>query len=543
FDLYNARARASYITQAAVELRVAEDTLKTDLGRVLLKLEALQEMQIQGALMPKVPEAVPMGAAEREAAMALLGAPDLLQRIADDFDACGIVGEATNKLVGYLAATSRRLDAPLAIVIQSSSAAGKSSLMDAVLALMPEEERVKYSAMTGQSLFYMGETNLKHKILAIVEEEGASRASYALKLLQSEGELTIATTGADPKTGNLVTQEYRVEGPVMMFLTTTAIDIDEELMNRCLVLSVDEDREQTRAIHRLQREKRTLQGLVRKEQKQKILELHRNAQRLLKKLAVVNPYADQLTFLDDRTRTRRDHEKYLTLIDTIALLHQYQRPVKNATVGGQSIEYIEVTVDDIEAANRLAHEVLGRSLDELPPQTRRVLTALHGWVEGITLERELRRPDVRFTRSDVRRVTSLSDAQCRIHVERLVALEYVLVHRGTRGQSFEYELLYDGAGGNGAPFVAGLIEVAALRNKGTTASSRGQTGQFAGSSRPQNGVDAGPTRTEEYEGEPYAERAADEFAGAEQRTHPLQADGKIASYPYISLAAAAVSIG
>ena len=337
FDLYNARARASYITQAAVELRIAEDTLKTDLGRVLLKLEALQEMQIQGALKPTEPQAVTMGAAEREAALALLTAPDLLARIADDFDACGIVGEATNKLVGYLAATSRRLDAPLAIVIQSSSAAGKSSLMDAVLALMPEEERVKYSAMTGQSLFYMGETNLKHKILAIVEEEGASRASYALKLLQSEGELTIATTGADPKTGNLVTQEYRVEGPVMMFLTTTAIDIDEELMNRCLVLTVDEDREQTRAIHRLQREKRTLQGLVRKEQKQKILELHRNAQRLLRKLAVVNPYADQLTFLDDRTRTRRDHERYLTLIDTIALLHQFQRPVKSATVGGQSI--------------------------------------------------------------------------------------------------------------------------------------------------------------------------------------------------------------
>ncbi|MDM5182244.1 toprim domain-containing protein, partial [Massilia sp. DJPM01] len=318
FDLYNARARASYITQAAVELRIAEDTLKTDLGRVLLKLEALQEMQIQGALKPKEPQAVTMGTLDREAALALLAAPDLLARIADDFDACGIVGEATNKLVGYLAATSRRLDAPLAIVIQSSSAAGKSSLMDAVLALMPQEERVKYSAMTGQSLFYMGETNLKHKILAIVEEEGASRASYALKLLQSEGELTIATTGADPKTGNLVTQEYRVEGPVMMFLTTTAIDIDEELMNRCLVLTVDEDREQTRAIHRLQREKRTLQGLVRKEQKQRILELHRNAQRLLKKLAVVNPYADQLTFLDDRTRTRRDHEKYLTLIDTIA---------------------------------------------------------------------------------------------------------------------------------------------------------------------------------------------------------------------------------
>jgi DNA primase len=543
FDLYNARARASYITQAAVELRVAEETLKTDLGRVLLKLEALQELQIQGALKPKEPEAVTMDAGEREAALALLSAPDLLERIAADFDACGIVGEATNKLVGYLAATSRRLDAPLAIVIQSSSAAGKSSLMDAVLAMMPAEERVKYSAMTGQSLFYMGETNLKHKILAIVEEEGASRASYALKLLQSEGELTIATTGADPKTGNLVTQEYRVEGPVMMFLTTTAIDIDEELMNRCLVLTVDEDREQTRAIHRLQREKRTLQGLVKKEQKQRILDLHRNAQRLLKKLAVVNPYADQLTFLDDRTRTRRDHEKYLTLIDTIALLHQHQRPVKRAIVAGQSIEYIEVTLADIEAANRLAHEVLGRSLDELPPQTRRVLAALHGWALGVTQERQQRRADVRFTRSDVRRLTSLSDTQCCIHVERLIALEYVLVHRGTRGQSFEYELLYDGSGDNGAPFVVGLIGVDALKSDTTIASSRGQTGQFTGSSRPPHGGDSVPLRCVEPAGEPASTGPNDESGGVDRKTHPLGADAKIVSYPHLSLAAAAVSAG
>ena len=66
-------------------------------------------------------------------------------------------------------------------------------------------------------------------MLAIVEEEGAARASYALKILQSEGELQIASTGKDPETGKLVTHEYRVEGPVMIFLTTTAMEIDEEL--------------------------------------------------------------------------------------------------------------------------------------------------------------------------------------------------------------------------------------------------------------------------------------------------------------------------
>ena len=59
----------------------------------------------------------------------------------------------------------------------------------------------------------------------------------------------------------------RVEGPVMMFLTTTAIDLDEELLNRCLVLSVNEDREQTQAIHGCSAEQQTLEGLLNRQQR------------------------------------------------------------------------------------------------------------------------------------------------------------------------------------------------------------------------------------------------------------------------------------
>ena len=451
-DLYNAKARANYIARAAAELRIKEEAIKADLGRVLLKLEMLQ------AAMDVPTAGVQMSAEDERAALELLGAPNLLDRIVADFAACGVVGEETNKLVGYLAAVSRKLDTPLAVVIQSSSAAGKSSLMDAVLAFVPEEERIKYSAMTGQSLFYMGETNLKHKVLAICEEEGASRAAYALKLLQSDGELTIASTGKDAETGNLITQEYRVEGPVSIMLTTTAIEIDEELLNRCLILTVDEGREQTEAIHRLQRQKRTLEGLKLKQQKQRILEVHRNAQRLLKPLAVVNPYADQLTFLSDKTRTRRDHEKYLTLIDTIALLHQHQREVKTVRDDGVELAYIEVMLADIEQANALVHEVLGRSLDELPPVTRKVLEAIVQAVKGQSVPRE----SVRFSRREVRAWTGQSDTQAKLHLARLAELEYVLIHRAPRGQGFEYELVFDGEHGD-AMHLSGLIDVDRLR--------------------------------------------------------------------------------
>jgi DNA primase catalytic core len=509
-ELQSARQRAIFATQAAKELNVKEDVIHKDVGKLFLKLEELREKNIEQALEPKT-KSVELNESEQQAALALLKDAKLLDRILADFHACGVVGEETNKLVGYLATVSRKLDKPLAVIVQSTSAAGKSSLMDACLAFVPEEERIQYSAMTGQALFYMTSTDIKHKVLAISEEEGASRAAYALKLLQSEGRLTIASPAKDPETGMLETRPYHVEGPVMIFMTTTAIDIDDELLNRCLVLAVDENREQTRAIHQLQREAETLEGLIAKEERQHLLKLHQNAQRLLRPLYVVNPYARQLTFPDTATRTRRDHTKYLALIRAIALVHQHQREVKTTTHRGEAKEYIEATLDDIEVANKLAHDVLGRTLDELPPQTRRLLLLLDQIVSAACEKQKMDRPDYRFSRREVREVTQWGDTQLRLHLDRLVELEYVLVHRGGRGQSFVYELLYDGKGQDGKPFVPGLIDVEKLRSVTTTKSSRGSEGEFAGSSRPQRGPIAGGPRggkNEETTGNHSADRAS-----------------------------------
>jgi DNA primase catalytic core len=483
-DLYSAKARQAFIKQAGVELGVGEELIKADIGKVLLHLENLHDAKLKEITTPQKAAGPQLDDAEQAEALALLKAPDLLQRILDDFHRCGVVGEETNKLVGYLACVSRKLDKPLAVIIQSSSAAGKSSLMDAVLQMIPSEERVQYSAMTGQSLFYMGETNLKHKILAIAEEEGASRASYALKLLQSDGSLTMASTGKDPVTGNLITQEYRVEGPVMIFLTTTAIEIDEELLNRCVVLSVNESREQTRAIHAQQRARRTLAGLQARVERERIIRAHANAQRLLRSLVVINPYADQLTFLDSKTRTRRDHEKYLSLIDSIALLHQHQRPIKTLLHAGQSLEYVEVTLNDIAMANQLAHDVLGRSLDELPPQTRKLLQLIDEMVVERCTQRVMKVSDFRFSRKDVRDHSGWGDTQLKLHLHRLEEMEYLIAHRGTRGQAFVYELAWNGGGEEGDTFLPGLIDVKKLSYD---EKKSGVNGEKSGLGRPQVG--------------------------------------------------------
>jgi DNA primase catalytic core len=466
-DLLSAKARGSFAAEAALEIGLPLEAVKRDLGQVLLKLEAVQEEALEAARRAAETAPATMTAVEESEALAWLRAPDLLGRIAADVAACGVVGEEANAQGVYLAALSRKLDKPLAVLIQSTSAAGKSALMDAVLELVPPEERVAYSAMTGQSLFYLGEADLKHKALAIAEEEGVRQAAYALKLLQSQGTLTIASTGKDPATGKLVTQDYTVEGPVALMLTTTAIDLDEELKNRCLVLTIDESREQTRAIHARQRFEETLEGLTAGEDRARILTLHHNAQRLIRPLKVVNPFAERLTFLDEQTRTRRDHRKYLALIRTIALLHQHQREVRQlARPGAEPVAYIEATIADIAAANRLAHAVLGTTLDELPPQTRRLLGLVRDMTAARAAPEGIKPREVRFTRREVREATGWSDTQLKVHLGRLLELEYLIVRRGLDGQHaarFVYELVYDGEGADGTPFLMGLIDTEALR--------------------------------------------------------------------------------
>jgi DNA primase len=526
-NLYKAPERARFIKAAAIELAVEEPTIKKDLGKVLLKLEELQHEHIQTALQPKE-KTVTLTAAAEASALGFLRATNLIDLIKQHFLACGIVGEVTNLIVAFLAAVSRLLEKPLGILIQSSSAAGKTTLMDAILAFLPDEVKVRYSALTGQALFYMSNVNLEHKVLGISEEEGAANAAYALKLLASEGELSIASTGKDPQTGKLITQEYRVKGPIALFSTTTAVDLDEELKNRCITLAIDESREQTQRIHRQQRFERTLEGIRQRQERARIRELEQNAQRLLKPLLVYNPFAQHLSFADKETTARRDHTKYLALMDAIALLHQHQRPRKTLAFGGsEPIECVVVTREDVQLANELANDVLGRYLSELAPHTRRLLVQIHKMVAENSDRLGIERSDYRFSRRQVREYTGIGHSQLALHMKRLEELEYVIVHHAKRGQSFNYELVYDGEGQQGEKFMLGLFDpekhvlssVEGLDDRpGCSGDLPGffegcpvEKGNLPGSIRPQSGANPGAIRGGGNGSEPLGDKAESDF--------------------------------
>ena len=435
-DLMRSAARAAFIKATALELHCQEETIKKDLGLVLLHLDDLRNRQIEAAKATRAP--LPqMPPDEARDALHLLRDPNLIGRIVGDLEHCGMVGEAFNKLAAYLAIVSRKLASPLAILVQSSSSAGKSTLMDTILAMAPPEDVIQLSNLTSQALYYLPPDALRHKTLAICEDQGLAEAAYALKLLQSDGRLTHATV-AKAVDGRAVTQFHCVEGPVQLFLTSTSQTIDEELLNRCLVLAVDESREQTHAIQQLQRLLQSRSGLEKRREASGLQALHRNAQRLLRPLVVTNDLDATLPFPCERTRHRRDHAKYLSLIQAIALLHQHQRTLH---VDESGTESIAVEPSDIALANRLIDKLLKQSNNELPPQSQRCLESLQGFVQSHCQRDRLTPPEFRFTRRSFREQSGWTDNQLRVHFQRLIDLEFLRVHRGRQGCTYLYELV------------------------------------------------------------------------------------------------------
>ncbi len=435
-DLYSSRSRHWFAKLCADLFKEPEALIKEDLSRLLQLVEEWQ---------PKKQEEqqTEISKGDKKLALSFLENEDIFVELLTDFDTLGVTGEEINKLVGYLAATSRKLADPLSALIQSRSAAGKSTLQDAILSLIPDEDYIKYTRVTDQALFYKEEDSLVNKILAIEEAEGMGGAAYSIRNIQSAKKITVAATGKD-QNGRMKTEEYTVKGPVCVMITTTATEIDQETASRFIFLTIDESAAMTGAIHQRQREAETLAGLIRERKQDTVTRKHHAVQRMLNPLAVVNPYAEYLSYPSHSLRARRDHKKYLGLIRAVAFLHQYQREIKTVEVDGKPVEYIEATLSDIETANRLANVVLGQSMDELAKPSRTLLSKVYAMVKEQAESTNNPIDEIFFTRRMIREYTGWTDWQVRSHMKQLIELEYINARLGSWGKEYSYALHYQG---------------------------------------------------------------------------------------------------
>jgi hypothetical protein len=418
-DLYSSRSRAEFARRAEKVLSRTPDEIESDLLAVLVLAESAAQEDVETPVEASTPA---MTETERACAFAFLKRRDLLDQVARDIDLLGFVGEETNKRLLYLVAISRKLPDPLSAIVLSQSGAGKSGLTEVIEKLCPPEDVVLLTRLTPQSLYYVEPGFLDKKLVIVEERYGSMEADYSIRVLQSRKKLIAAAPIKDPATGNMKTKVFTVEARAAFIEATTASSVNHENATRCFELTMDESPEQTRRIHERQRLMRTGRGLELAREAGAITTKHWNAQRLLEPLPVVIPFADRLTFPSSWMRTRRDHARFLNLIEVSAFLHQHQRERQ----GGA----IVASVDDYAVAYALAAEVLAETLSDLRKPLREAYEAVSGLCErgeGVS-------------RREIREALQLPDSTVRNWLCELVSLEYLEAEGGGAGRTTRYRL-------------------------------------------------------------------------------------------------------
>jgi len=433
-----ANAVASRFTALFNSLSAGADDVEKDLEAII---HGLEERERQKEETTDENEPVILSPAEQAEAETYLKEPGLVRRLQDDMEALGYVGEEEAKLLVYLIATSRLLPRPLSGIIGSGSGAGKSFLAELAEQLTPPEDVILFSKLSPQALYYLPEDFLSGKLLILEERAGGEGADYAIRTLQSKDCLTQIVTLKDMETGQMAAKRFTVRGPIAYLETTTQSYLNQENTSRCFEIPLDESADQTLRIHQHQRRARSLWGLKRNISKDVIRRRHHNLQRVLQPVRVVIPYAEHLTFPAASVRTRRDHERFLSLIEAVAFLHQFQRVTRTASHKGKEVKYIEASVEDYAIAYQLALRVLWVSLDELSRWARELVESCRRQVEdGRVHHPELTADDFHWTRRQLRERLGWPDKRLRACLDELVSLEYMQVLDGSKGKTFVYRL-------------------------------------------------------------------------------------------------------
>ncbi len=206
---------------------------------------------------------------------------------------------------------------------------------------------------------------------------------------------------------------------------------------------IDESEEQTGNVQISQKQSKTKEFYLSKTHLAEIYRKHQSAQRMLKPIIIFNPYVEHIRFPKNKLRTRRDHDKFLNLIEVITFVFQEQRAKQKMKLeNSQEIEYIESTLEDYRRAYELVSDgILQNTLDDLLKSSKDLLSLITKMVKEIAEKEDTEPVTVHFTRKMVLDYTSWGFSQVRDHIKTLLDFELLEVVRGKgNGQRHQYKL-------------------------------------------------------------------------------------------------------
>ena len=426
FNIYNALERKTFIARVAEEFQCNEAVIKKDIGTLILLLEEEQQGRLSSLITSAEESTYTMSEEQRQEALNLLKHPDLLQNITQSYHNAGVFYDSHTILAAYFCATSRKLKTPLSTFIQSSN----HRFTQNILQFFPPEQTVQYSTMTSQSLYYFGAGELKHNILSLQDTD--SKLYPALKTLQSATPLRIASTGKNLQTGRIEAQDYQVSGPVAVMLTTNALETPQHSLQRCLTLNLEADHHHKSNTYY---HSRTLEGIIAQETARTTQTLMQNVQRLIQPMRVINPFTSEV--IQQSQQHKYDLDTFLTLVETITLLHQHQREITHhQTPEGHLLEILTTTQEDISIAQDILKAITPNH-PELSPQSQ----ALLEHIQILIQYKEQKEDKPTFTRKELCVLTGWSYRQIRTYLTHLQEYEYISLNRGKNGVCMQYQLL------------------------------------------------------------------------------------------------------
>jgi hypothetical protein len=425
-DLYNDNQTEKLIRKIAERLEIGTSIAAAALTDLTDELEKyrLEELERQTS---KEDKRKLLSTEEIKQAQQYLKAPNLMVRTMDDIGRSGVIGEANNRLLMYLIFTSRKRDNPLHVISLGSSGIGKTHLQERVSALIPEEDKLEITTLSGNAFYYFGQQELRNKLILIEDLDGADEVLYPLREIKSKRQVTKTVVIKNTK-GETRTVTLKVEGPVCVAGCTTKESLYEDNANRSFLIYIDESREQDKKIMDYQRAEAA--GQIDKMEQSKIVEQFQNMQRVLQPVSIRNPYAPKLMIPEEVFKPRRSNAHYLAFIEAVTFYHQYQREKQHDKDTGE--EFIETTIEDIEEANRLMKEVLIRKSDPLNEACRKYLEWLKTWL-NVSKKSS-------FTNKEVRQAIRINPSNQKRYMVQLQDYDYVQKIQGEKGKTHYYEV-------------------------------------------------------------------------------------------------------
>jgi len=421
-DLYHAKQVDHLCEMIASQLEIRSSKARQIISQMTTALESYRQRRLE-AMKPKAPQLYQMTPREKEATIKYLKNPMLMINTAKAIKQSGIVGEEKNAMIGYIVYLSRKQKKSLHVMYLGASGSGKTHVQEGLASLTPEEDKIEATGLSDQALYYEG-MKLKGKILFIEDIEGAENIMYIIRELQSKGKIVKRVAWRDNK-GNTQTIEVVAEGPVVISSCTTQEKVYEDNANRCILLYIDQSKEQDKRVMDYIKNKST--GQVKEIEQDEIRKQIQNAQRVLKPIKVYNPYANLIDLPSEVFKPRRSLPLLLGFIETVTFYHQHQREVKTDNQGQR---YIESTYEDIQVSFDLLKDVLFSKSDELTKAAREFLEMLKAKVKkGDTFYTKKIRKEIRMNASNLKR-----------YMIELQRYDYIKIKNGSRYRGYEYEV-------------------------------------------------------------------------------------------------------